>query len=168
MIRLTASDIERFWSFIEKTDTCWIWTGAKTVDGYGLLSVKIGERVHTPRAHRIAYFLANGELPDKSLVCHRCDNPKCCNPAHLFLGTHQDNMTDMAEKHRGTNTLTADQEKSIVEQFNDMGFTKPQLAEIYQVPESLIQSILRRKTKKKADDSEDSDAQSDDGGFGVW
>lgn len=154
MVPMTEDDIKRFWSFVQKTDGCWPWTGATTKDGYGLLSVRSGGRIHTPRANRIAYYLAHGELPDKALVCHRCDNPPCCNPDHLFIGTHDDNMKDMAEKHRGTNELSASQEADIIELFTDFGHTKSQLADIYSVPESLIQSIVRRKKPKKQDEDE--------------
>lgn len=66
--------------------------------GYGKLSAGRGTLI---RAHRFAWALVNGPLPKGAVICHRCDNPKCCNPAHLFLGTKADNTADMYLKGRG-------------------------------------------------------------------
>lgn len=78
-------------------DACWLWLGTKTEDGYGQMWNGRRSRI----AHRIAYELEFGEIPPGLLVCHRCDNPPCCNPAHLFLGTVMDNALDMIAKGRG-------------------------------------------------------------------
>ena len=95
MYELNESDLKRFWAKVEKTDTCWIWTGAKR-GGYGMFRFKTGSPVG---AHRISYQLATGKYP-KEFVLHSCDNPACVNPEHLFVGTHQDNMDDMYAKNR--------------------------------------------------------------------
>lgn len=87
---------EEFWGFIEKTDTCWIWNGKRDKDGYGEISF-LGR---AQKAHRIAWKLSIGPIPPKIMVCHHCDNPPCCNPAHLFLGTAKDNTQDMISKNR--------------------------------------------------------------------
>lgn len=88
---------ERFWARVEKTDECWLWTAYRLRSGYGWLRVnKVGWL-----AHRRSWALCNGSIPDGLFVLHRCDNPSCVRPDHLFLGTHQDNMTDMATKGRG-------------------------------------------------------------------
>ena len=88
----------RFWSKISvgAADACWNWNGAKDKDGYG--NVKCGKQV--TKAHRIAYALHNGKWPDDSMVCHKCDNTSCCNPAHLWTGTNQDNQNDSVSKGR--------------------------------------------------------------------
>lgn len=91
--------LERFEAKVEKTDTCWLWTGNKSKQGYGKIRAgkKGGEQL---RAHRVAYELFNGPLAPSQVVMHTCDNPSCVNPAHLRAGTHQDNSDDMVEKDR--------------------------------------------------------------------
>ena len=79
---------------------CWEWTGSRLPAGYGKIGVSGRGRGVTETTHRVAYRLANGAFDESSEVCHRCDNPPCCNPDHLFLGTHADNMSDMAKKGR--------------------------------------------------------------------
>ena len=83
-----------FWSKVNKTDTCWEWTGALDPK-YGLF--RIGGKLF--KAHRYSMMLA-GHDPAGLFVCHTCDNPKCVNPDHLFLGTNQDNMDDKVRKKR--------------------------------------------------------------------
>lgn len=80
----------------EMQPDCWIWTLAKDKDGYGVAHKGRGNF----RAHRISYETFIGPIPEGFSVCHHCDNPPCCNPAHLFLGTNQDNMDDMVAKGR--------------------------------------------------------------------
>jgi hypothetical protein len=80
----------------DKTEKCWFWTGLKTWDGYGVMG--IGRRQY--RAHRISYEVFHGIQADGFSVCHRCDNPICVNPDHLFLGSPKDNTQDMIQKGR--------------------------------------------------------------------
>ncbi len=89
---------QRFSAKVGKRDPndCWEWLGSKDGCGYGTFA--IGRKVKN--SHRVAWQIENGEIPDGMCVCHRCDNPPCCNPGHLFLGTHSDNMKDMSRKGR--------------------------------------------------------------------
>lgn len=99
----TAAD---FWARVDMSGPgCWEWQGCTDRCGYG----KVGHLGKTKRAHRRAYELSNGPIDPGLCVCHRCDNPRCCNPGHLFLGTHADNMSDRDAKnpHRGEDNRNA-------------------------------------------------------------
>lgn len=90
---------ERFWASIDQSggsDSCWTWTAGGHVNGYGEL--RAGRRL--VRAHRLAWEIANGPIPDRMHVLHSCDNPPCCNPLHLSVGTNTDNHRDMVNKQR--------------------------------------------------------------------
>jgi hypothetical protein len=94
---------ERFWSYVDKgaKDGCWEWRGNLDAKGYG----RFGVDYRIVAAHRFSYKISKGE-PGKLYVCHKCDNPCCVRPDHLFLGTYDDNMRDMREKGRGTKPPT--------------------------------------------------------------
>lgn len=92
------SFIERFWAHVEKRgpDDCWLWTGPVISCGYGQVSVKGIAKY----AHRLSLEIASGPIPGGLFVLHRCDVPRCVNPAHLFLGTQKDNINDAIAKGR--------------------------------------------------------------------
>jgi hypothetical protein len=91
------ADIEvRFWAKVCKTDTCWLWTGVKSV-GYGHMWDGSGRPKH---AHRLSWEIHHGPIPSGMDVLHRCDTPACVRPDHLFIGTASDNMLDAVSKGR--------------------------------------------------------------------
>ena len=145
---------QRFFQKVDKTNgECWIWTGARMGKGYG--KIKFGNRIIG--AHRLSYLLHKGIIPEKIDVCHKCDNPICVNPTHLFLGTRKDNVQDMIGKNRegwgeksGHNILTLDQVIGIRKEYSSGKFTQRFIAKKYKVDYRIINDIVKRKTWKKA------------------
>lgn len=148
---------KRFWTKVSipvDKSQCWEWIGAKDPNGYGRFNLG-GKKGPTILAHRFAYELANAGMSEGLHVCHRCDNPGCVNPSHLFLGTHQDNMKDMLEKGRsqhvphpgeqaGNHKLTTSQVRIIRERYASGGVSQRQLAREFNVSQVQIGHIVRR------------------------
>lgn len=91
---------DRFWEKVVKTASCWLWTGSAGGFGYGQLHSGTKYNRKLLRTHRLSWEIHNGKVPDGLCVLHKCDNPKCVNPDHLFLGTHKDNAQDCMKKGR--------------------------------------------------------------------
>lgn len=99
---LNQKVIDRFWAKVDQSggpDACWPWTASGVPRGYGLFyPAGRGSNVY---AHRLAFELTKGPIPAGHYILHACDNPPCCNPAHLSTGTHLENIADMHSKGRG-------------------------------------------------------------------
>lgn len=128
-------------------DACWPWTRAIDQGGYG----KVHGGVHGRQAHRVAWILANGPIPDGLVVMHACDNRRCINLAHLSLGTHDENMVDMARKHRVVTRpgashpaakLTAEQVATIRTEYASGTASQAHLAARFGVSKTLIHNIV--------------------------
>lgn len=96
-----AAAVRRFTVKLQRQGDCLEFQGSRTAHGYGRIHFAGGPM----KAHRFAWLAAFGDIPEGLHVLHHCDNPPCCNPEHLFLGTHQDNMTDMDSKDSGMGAL---------------------------------------------------------------
>ncbi len=152
---------KRFWESVKKTDDCWEWQKSTCKGGYG--RTRVPETRAQFRAHRIAYFLAFGKDPGDKFVMHKCDNPKCCRPDHLSLGTHAENMADMHNKGRhrtgptvgsqnGNAHLSESDVARIVELFAE-GRNNKQIAALVGIGHSLVSRIRtgrswRQETKR--------------------
>ena len=141
--------IKRFWRSIDirelEPGECWEWTKCRSVHGYGRLRVRdvSGER-HDIRAHRLSYLLAGGALNNRDQVLHSCHNPLCCNPAHLRVGTHADNMDDKVASGRASRCgkrLSFEKAREIRAEF-EAGATKRELATKFGVHFTSIQAVV--------------------------
>lgn len=97
----------KFWSLVDKSGECWIWTGTIRA-GYGIVAIVKDGKKTTAGTHRLSYEWRHGPVPTGLFVLHSCDTPLCVNPDHLFVGTHKQNMDDMRSKHRQPGFLTED------------------------------------------------------------
>lgn len=137
-----AQDKILHYSKLNPENGCREWTGCKDKDGYGIIRI-IGSKDRG--AHRIAYSAYIGEIPDGMHVLHRCDNPACVNPKHLFLGTSADNMRDKSKKGRHHNARLSDQDVRAIRESEDV---RRELAARYGVSISAIQQIKERRSYK--------------------
>jgi hypothetical protein len=157
---------ERFWSKVKKTETCWLWIGAKDRYGYGQLVVNRKKKL----ASHVSWMLSHGEFPKGLWVLHKCDNPACVRPDHLFLGTRLDNVADMCKKGRaatgqnhgsklhperiarhersGMAKLTTESVKTIREKYQTGKYSNRKLAQEYGVTHTNISAIVLFKTWK--------------------
>lgn len=145
--------LEKFWAKVDKrTDIeCWEWQGFRLPKGYGSMSV-YGKTYLT---HRIAYTDYYGEIPHGMHVCHKCDNPSCCNPLHLFLGTNADNVADMVKKgrqqrgvkHHNSKLTEADAE-NIRTLYANKDISQAEIGRLYNVSQTTVGQIILRKLWK--------------------
>ena len=144
---------ERFWPKVDvrSDNDCWPWLASKKHHGYG--SFRVEDNVLL--AHRVAWELTHGSIPDGMCVCHRCDNQGCCNPKHLFLGTMADNAHDRDQKGRnncvrgeqqGLSKLMEKQVLEIRRRYAEGGVSQRALGTEFNVSQVTIGVITRRLT----------------------
>lgn len=138
---------KRFWARVDQSggnDACWPWLGCKMPNGYG----KVGRRGKTWLAHRYAYQYYRDSWQADLCVCHICDNRICCNPAHLFVGTQNDNLADMTAKgHRPrgdthVNAKLSAEKVTRIRRFAYKGVSGKALANVFGVSRSVISNVL--------------------------
>lgn len=130
---------------------CWEWSGSCDRDGYGVMSIKRGKQY---RVHRVSYTEFIGEIPDGMLVCHTCDNRKCFNPEHLFIGSPRDNTLDMINKSRKVSLMGSEHKMSklsekdvaAIRSARDSGESLASIASRFGVTFQHISNIAKRKT----------------------
>jgi hypothetical protein len=140
---------ERFWPrvMLGFASGCWEWGASTNGKGYG--QINVGGRGRPLLAHRVSWELMNGPIPDGLLVLHKCDNPPCVNPSHLFLGTVTDNMRDCARKGRAAKTGTgavklAAADVLEIRRLSERGVIQTVLARRFGVSQAHISKILLR------------------------
>ncbi len=147
---------DRFWKFVDKTSSsgpdgeCWVWIGLKDRKGYGLFTINY----KSVFSHRVSYADNIGPIPTGMLVCHKCDNPGCVRPDHLFIGTDADNMSDKTLKGRQAKGIAAGSSKLNDDKIRDILVSKNDaetIAKQYSVSATTIRMIKRRKTWKHVD-----------------
>lgn len=124
-------------------DSCWLWQGAVDGSGYGVIKANGTQQ----QAHRVAYqYMVNGgkPIPPGMFICHRCDEPSCVNPKHLWLGTHQDNMADRNNKGRQASKLNPAQVK-LIRRLHKQGHTCKAIAERMGVTPAPIEAVMQGK-----------------------
>ncbi|MDX9896524.1 MAG: HNH endonuclease [Desulfofustis sp.] len=145
MDSITVELIERFsekWQLNDQTG-CWDWTASLNANGYGQIK-QPGKRVNFI-AHRLSYLIHYGAIPDGMSVCHTCDNPKCVKPSHLFLGSQQENLLDMARKGRSTmHNAKIDEEKAFaIHKMAAEGMSQAKIGKAFGIGQQTVWKILR-------------------------
>ena len=146
--KMDLSVLNRFWSKVDKPSNCWTWTSSTNPAGYGDFNF----HGKTMLAHRLAWILTNGEVPDGMFVLHHCDNPACVNPEHLFLGRHIDNMHDCRRKNRtgrlcGDDShhskVTAADIREMVRLYESKEANQAQIADKYNIHPATVSRLVR-------------------------
>lgn len=147
---------EEFWQKVNigKRGDCWEWKLSCYKSGYG----KIGINGKSLRAHRVAWIVSRGPIPKGLFVLHTCDNRKCVNPDHLFLGTQKQNLKDMIQKGRGKGQIPAGEDHpgakltwpqiALIRRLGKQGVKQKDLAKTFDVRPQTIQLIVHNKIWK--------------------
>ena len=140
----------RLWRRTRFGDDCWEWTGCRNPEGYGRIGLG-SHRLGIGYTHRLSWELMRGEIPKGMLVLHKCDNPPCIRPEHLFLGTTSDNIADCHDKGRSTMHAFSNAEATAIREDRASGrFTLRQLGDKYGVTLSCIHLIVTGKAYRRA------------------
>ena len=148
---------QRFWEKVDvrDEDECWPWLGGTNTKGYGtvFLFVREDRRSVYNTSNRIAYELTYGPLPEGLCACHTCDNPPCCNPKHLFAGTHMDNTIDKVNKGRARNGVTCGERNHLakltwekvdrIRALDRAGVSRREIGELSGVTDKMVGYIVR-------------------------
>lgn len=143
---------ERFWEKVDKgaLDDCWMWKGSKDIRGYGV--IRTNQKPYS--AHCVCYELCHGSIPKGMFICHKCDNPGCVNPAHLWLGTPAENNRDRAVKERNNHvkgedhpsTTLTESDIVTIRNLSENGVAQRAIARQYGIHQSSVWGIVHRKT----------------------
>jgi hypothetical protein len=142
--------VEIFWSQVDKSGECWIWCGCLNKSGYGRPSIDDKPKY----AHRVAWELTYGPIPDGLVVRHQCDNPRCVRPEHLLLGTHLDNVQDRVNRGRNSNhnpgaaKLTEQQVRDMRAEYTTSSASAATLGRKYGISVRAAYNIVHGKTWK--------------------
>lgn len=143
-----CSDQCRFLSYVEITDTCWLWTGGLKRRGYGKFSMI---PIKSMPAHRASYILFKGEIPEGKCICHQCDNPRCVKPEHLWVGTTQENTQDMVNKGRSLrgekqNLAKLTKEDVLkIRELGSQGMVQWKIGEMFNLTAGHVNNIIKRR-----------------------
>lgn len=155
MCKYPQKVVDRFYSNLYKTDTCWIWKGSKFVDGYGRM--KIGRKI-TLRAHRLSWEIHHGKIPKDKMICHKCDVKLCVNPEHIYVGDIHTNARDRVERGRQSTTRGSKSGMSKLTERDVLNirflhkikkYNQRQLAKKYSVSFGHINNVVLRKSWKQ-------------------
>lgn len=154
-------NVETFWKNVRKTDYCWEYIKRIDTKGYG--RIQIYGKKQDLRAHRASWMLHNGKIPPNTFVCHKCDNPCCIRPDHLFLGSPKDNIRDMMLKGRqapshktahfgednAASKITSMIAQIIRAKYKTDLYSQQQLADQYGINQRSVSNIILHKTWKE-------------------
>ena len=156
---ITENQISNYWNkvAVQGPIECWPWTASTRGDGYGAFgigNVKDGTK-RMVSSHRLAYYLSHNDQWPENYACHTCNNKLCCNPGHIYDGTHQDNMDDMTSgdrqargENQGLSKLTEDQVLEIRSRYEPWIVTLRTLAAEYGISNQVIHDIIQRRIWK--------------------
>lgn len=138
--RLNDIELAKFWRLVDKSGDCWVWTGTKP-SKYGMFGLKVDGKWKNLLASRISYSIHYSDNMSGMYVCHKCDNPSCVNPTHLFLGTQKDNLIDASRKRRTTKSIPYEVVNKAIE-LSNLCISHKEIAKQLRIPYSTVCNIV--------------------------